>query len=153
MRDKVQVNLLIRTYSELVQLDSFLERFEYLNIKGVVGDATFGGERYLNQAFYRSREWKMARDATIARDWGNDLGVQGFDITDRILVHHMNPITPEDVRTRNPDILDPEYLISVTHNTHNAIHFGDKSLLQLPVVERRPGDTQLWAPIQLRSVA
>jgi hypothetical protein len=147
------VKRLIRTYTELSQLDNFLERFEYLSIKGVVGDPTFGYERYLNQAFYRSREWKLARDEVIARDWGNDLGVNGFDIRDRILVHHMNPISPQDVTQRNPDILNPEFLISVTHNTHNAIHYGDKSILRLPIVERRPGDTQLWGNLNLRSAA
>jgi hypothetical protein len=143
-----------RTFTELAQLDTFLERFEYLSIKGVVGDPTFGYERYLNQAFYRSREWRRARDEVISRDWGNDLGVNGYEIHDRILVHHMNPITPQDVAQRNPDILNPEYLISVTHNTHNAIHYGDKSILRLPIVERRPGDTQLWGnQHNLRSAA
>lgn len=142
-----------RSFTELNLLSTFEERFDYLSIKGVVGEQTFGGERYLNQAFYRSREWKWARDIVIARDYGNDLGVDGFDIRERILVHHMNPITPQDVLNRNPDILNPEYLISVTHNTHNAIHYGDRTLLRLPFVERRPGDTDLWEPTTLRSAA
>lgn len=144
---------MVRSFTELALLSTFEERFDYLSIKGVVGEQTFGGERYLNQTFYRSREWKWARDIVIARDYGNDLGVDGFDIHERILVHHMNPITPQDVMQRNPDILNPEYLISVTHNTHNAIHYGDRTLLRLPFVERRPGDTDLWEPTTLRSAA
>lgn len=134
----------IRTNSELTQLDSFEERFEYLRLKGHVGESTFGFERHLNQKFYTSREWRLVRDAVISRDLGLDLGVPGFEIYDRILIHHMNPITPEDIASGNADILDPEYLVSVTHNTHNAIHYGDASILRLPVVERRPGDTRLW---------
>ncbi len=143
----------MRTYSELAKLDDFVERFEYLSLKGVVGESTFGYERHRNQTFYRTREWRMVRDEVISRDLGNDLGVPGFEIYDRILIHHMNPITVVDVIQRNPDILNPEYLISVTHNTHNAIHYGDKSILRLPMVERRPGDTDLWGNLSLRSVA
>lgn len=135
---------MIRTYSELSKLGTFEERFAYLSIKARVGEETFGFERHLNQSFYRSREWRLARDETIARDFGCDLGIDGFDIHGRILIHHMNPMIPTDIIHGNPDIINPEYLISVTHNTHNAIHFGDASLLQLPVVERRPGDTKLW---------
>lgn len=142
-----------RSYTELNKLGTFEERFEYLSVKGVVGERTFGGERYLNQAFYRSREWKWARDIVISRDLGLDMGVPGFELYDKILVHHMNPITPQDVLRRNPDILNPEYLVAVSHNTHNAIHFGDKSILRLPFVERRPGDTDLWEPTILRSAA
>lgn len=142
-----------RSYSELKQLDTFVQRFDYLSIKGVVGESTFGYERHLNQRFYKSKEWQWARDEVISRDFGNDLGVPGFEIYDRILIHHMNPITPEDVLRRNPDILNPEFLISVTHNTHNAIHYGDASILRLPIVERRQGDTQLWGNLSLRNVA
>jgi hypothetical protein len=142
-----------RTYTELVQLNTFIERFDYLSIKGVVGESTFGYERHLNQQFYRSREWRIVRDEVIARDYGSDLGIEGFEIYDRILIHHMNPISPADVLSRNPDILDPEFLISVTHNTHNAIHYGDASILRLPVIDRRAGDTQLWGNLNLRSAA
>lgn len=135
---------MIRTYSELSQLETFEERFAYLSIKARVGESTFGFERHLNQKFYTSREWRLVRDEVIARDLGCDLGVVGFDIHDRILIHHMNPMVPTDLIHGNPDILNPELLISVTHNTHNAIHYGDASLLRLPIVERRPGDTRLW---------
>lgn len=134
----------IRTYSELNRLGSLKDRFDYLRLKGVVGESTFGFERHLNQKFYTSREWRLVRDEVITRDLGLDLGVPGFEIFDRILIHHMNPITPEDIERGNADILDPEYLISVTHNTHNAVHYGDASMLRLPVAARRPGDTQLW---------
>lgn len=143
----------IRTYSELSRLETFKERFNYLSLKGVVGESTFGFERHLNQKFYTSREWRLVRDEVISRDFGLDLGVPGFEIYDRILIHHMNPITPEDIEHGNADILAPEYLISTTHNTHNAIHYGDASILRLPVAPRRPGDTQLWDTQTLRSVA
>lgn len=151
--DKIQVNQLIRTYSELAQLDTFIERFDYLSLKGVVGESTFGFERHRNQKFYRSKEWRTVRDEVIARDLGNDLGIPGFEIYDRILIHHMNPMVVADIVGGNEDILNPEYLISVTHNTHNAIHYGDASILNLPMVERRPGDTNLWEPLTLRSAA
>ena len=135
-----------RTYTELIQCDSFLDRFKYLSLKGSVGEPTFGSERHLNQRFYSSREWRLIRDEVITRDLGLDLGVIGFDIYDRVLIHHMNPVTVQDIREGNTDILAPEYLISTTHNTHNAIHYGDQSRLNLPVQERRPGDTALWKP-------
>lgn len=140
----IQYLMVLRTYTELAQIDSFLDRYEYLKLKGSVGEKTFGSERPLNQAFYTSREWRLIRDEVITRDSGLDLGVIGHDIHDRILIHHMNPVTVSDIRHGNSDILDPEYLISVTHKTHNAIHYGDASLLQLPIRERRPGDTSLW---------
>lgn len=143
----------IRTYSELSEIVSFEDRFDYLKLIGTVGESTFGFERHRNQAFYRSREWRIVRDEVITRDYGCDLGVTGHEIFDRILIHHMNPMRPIDIISGNDDILNPEFLISVTHNTHNAIHFGSKALLAQPVVIRRPGDTQLWGnPIQ-RSVA
>jgi len=135
---------MIRTFTELQKLDTFVERFDYLKLRGVVGDETFGSERFRNQAFYRSREWRLIRDEVITRDFGQDLAADGFDIRDRIIIHHMNPMRPEDLIHHNEDILNPEYLISTTHNTHNAIHYGDASLLRLSVVERRPGDTKLW---------
>lgn len=133
-----------RTYSELSLRDTFLSRFRYLALGGKIGVYTFGFERSLNQAFYASREWKQARDQAIIRDNGCDLGVPGYEIYDRVLVHHMNPIAIEDLKTFNYDILDPEYLICVSTRTHNAIHFGDERHLPSPIVERRPGDTTLW---------
>ena len=135
---------MIRTYTELSRRHTFEDRFDYLNLRGVVAVDTFGFDRYLNQSFYRSREWRHIRADVIARDLGCDLGVPDHEIYDRLLIHHMNPITIEDFESGNPDILDPEYLITTCHATHNAIHYGDKSLLPKPFVERRPGDTKLW---------
>ena len=134
----------IRTYSELATYDTFLDRFRYLQLRGGVGIATFGFDRYLNQRFYRSREWKNIRSAVIVRDNGCDLGVEGHEIHDRIYIHHLNPMTVEDIQLGRDDILDPEFLITTTHRTHNAIHYGDESLLPQPMVERLPGDTKLW---------
>lgn len=134
----------IRRYSDLAQLPNFAERFEYLSLKGAVGEATFGFDRYLNQNFYRSTEWKQVRQKVIARDLGNDLGVEGFEIFDRITIHHMNPMTIEAIEEGRAEILDPDFLISCTHDTHNAIHYGDATLLRRPLVERRRGDTNLW---------
>lgn len=136
---------MIKSYSELRRLKTFEERFAYLKLSGAVGAATFGFDRYLNQDFYRSDLWKRARRNVIARDYGCDVGLTGFEIHARVYVHHMNPMSPEDIKHSNVDILDPEYLICVTHNTHNAIHYGDERLLRRrQVVERRPGDTKLW---------
>ena len=134
----------IRTYQELTQCTTFEERYRYLRLVGQVGVATFGYDRFINQQFYRSHEWKVVRDHVIARDLGRDLGIEGYDIHRRILVHHMNPITHDDLDKGAQTVLHPNYLITTTHNTHNAIHFGDESLLLLPPVERRPGDTKLW---------
>lgn len=133
-----------KSYYELSRFQTFEERFEYLQVNSVVGASTFGHERFLNQEFYRSREWKDARNYVIARDNGCDLGIPGFEIYDRIIVHHMNPMSPDVIEHGDPSILDPEYLISVTHSTHNAIHFGDKSLLPQPFVERSPNDHMPW---------
>lgn len=133
-----------KSYSELIRLKTFDERFDYLSLRGSVGDTTFGFERYLNQDFYRSYEWKHVRNTVIARDLGCDLALEGYEIYDRVIIHHMNPMTIEDIEDGNSDILDPEFLITTTHRTHNAIHFGDKNLLIPPLVERRPGDTVLW---------
>lgn len=135
---------MFKSYTELRRLYSFEDRFDYLKLGGSVGSSTFGFERYLNQNFYRSREWKYVRNHVISRDLGCDLGISGFDIHDRVIIHHMNPITVEDIENGNPDILDPEFLITTTHRTHNAIHYGDESLLLLLPKERRPGDTKLW---------
>jgi hypothetical protein len=135
----------LRTYSELMRFHSFEDRFEYLRIGGGVADQTFGGERWLNQDFYRSYQWKEVRDFVITRDLGQDLAHSDHTIFDRIIVHHMNPIAIEDLTDFNDDILNPEYLITTCHNTHNAIHYGDASLLPQPMVVRRPGDTTPWA--------
>lgn len=134
----------IRTFTELVRFSTFEERFDYLKLEAGVGVKTFGYDRWMNQDFYRSREWKNIRDEVIARDYGCDLAIRGYEIHDRILVHHMNPMTSDDIVHDNDDILNPEFLISVAHRTHNAIHFGDRSRLRQPLVERRPGDTKLW---------
>ena len=133
----------MRNFSELSQFLTFEERFRYLRLEGRVGRDTFGFDRYLNQRFYDSPEWKQARRDTIARDLGCDLGVEGFEVYDRILVHHMNPITPDDIQDRNLDILNPEFLITVSHDTHNAIHYGDEYAIP-SFTERAPGDTKLW---------
>jgi hypothetical protein len=137
---------MIRTYSELSRLPSFEERFNYLKLGGLVGEATFGYDRYLNQEFYRSVLWKRARTHVIARDYGRDLGVEGYDIQDKVYVHHMNPMRPVNLMDEvDLDVINPEYLICVTHNTHNAIHYGDEGLLRRnQLVVRRPGDTKLW---------
>lgn len=133
-----------RSYSELRRLGSLEERFRYLSVRATVASATFGSDRYLNQRFYASQEWRSIRNHVILRDRGCDLGIDGFEIHDRIYIHHMNPMTIEDIVDGDPSILDPEFLISVTLRTHNAIHYGDESQLPKPFVERRPGDTQLW---------
>lgn len=133
-----------RTYTKLSRLDTFEERFDYLSIRGHVAERTFGGERWLNQDFYRSRQWKLVRQHVIARDLGCDLGIEGYEIFDKVIIHHMNPIDRDQISHGDPAILDPAFLITVTHNTHNAIHFGDKSKLPNVMVERRPGDTRLW---------
>lgn len=133
-----------RSYSELRRFSTFEERFAYLSLRGEVGRATFGFDRWINQQFYRSREWQQVRDLVIVRDEGCDLGVRGYDIHSRLMVHHMNPIAPDDLVRGEEWVLDPEYLITTTHRTHNAIHYGDESLIRRAPVERRPGDTKLW---------
>ena len=135
----------IRTYSELITLPSFEERYEYLRLFGKVGQETFGFDRYLNQAFYQGDpEWKRVRDKVIIRDNGCDLGIDGREIYGKILVHHMNPITKEDILTRSIMLLNPEYLICVTKQTHDAIHYGDSNLLMKDPIERKPNDTCPW---------
>jgi hypothetical protein len=133
-----------RSYSELRRLDTFEQRFEYLNLQGFVGEQTFGFDRWMNQQFYRSREWKRARDEVIVRDQACDLGIPGYDIHHGLLVHHMNPLSELDLVAGEEYIIDPEFLITTTHRTHNAIHYGDASLLPRAPVERVPGDTKLW---------
>lgn len=134
----------LRTYSDLRKLTTFDERFEYLSMPGEVGQATFGFARWLNQRFYRSREWRQVRDFVVVRDEACDLGISGHEIHAQLLVHHMNPVTSEALIEGEAWVLDPEYLITTTHRTHNAIHYGDLSLLPSAPVERRPGDTNLW---------
>ncbi len=134
----------IKTYSELILLPTFEERFKYLQLKGRVGEDTFGFDRYINQNFYRSAEWKRVRDYIIIRDNGCDLGVDGYEIHGKILIHHMNPITVSDINFSTEYLMNPEYLICVTHNTHNAIHYGDeKQIITGPVV-RTKNDTCPW---------
>lgn len=140
---------IIRNYSEFAKLDNFLDRFEYLKLSGVVGAETFGFDRYLNQALYSSPEWKKSRRNTVLRDNGCDLGLEDYPLN-RALVHHMNPITLEQIENRDPIIFDEEFLITVSHNTHNAIHYGDQTLLPQPLIERRPGDTLLWRRLNER---
>ena len=134
----------IRTYSELSQIPTFEERYEYLALRGVVGEPTFGYDRWINQAFYRSAEWRHIRNYVISRDLGCDLGVEGYEIHDKVIIHHMNPMQQVDLLHGNDDIVNLEYLISTTHKTHNAIHYGDGSLLPKQYTPRRPGDTKLW---------
>lgn len=137
--------IFMRTYAELSQLETFMERFRYLQLNGTIGDDTFGFDRYLNQVFYTSKEWRHVRDIVIVRDNGNDLGVTGFSITKKnLIVHHMNPICVEDILKRKEDILNPEYLISVSRSTHQAIHYGNLDLLPKELVKRKPNDTCPW---------
>lgn len=135
----------IRTYSELSKLKTFRERYEYLKLDGTVGEETFGFDRYINQMFYKSEEWKRIRNYVITRDNGCDLGIQDRKIIDSvILVHHMNPITKEDIINKNEILLDPEYLITTIKPTHDAIHYGDESLLADDLVIRSKNDTCPW---------
>lgn len=128
----------------MARLSTFEDRFDYLQLRGNVGQSTFGFDRYINQRFYTSSQWKSIRDYVISRDLGLDLGVDGYEIYDKIIIHHMNPMTADDIRHGDQDILDPEFLITTTHKTHNAIHYGDKSLLASLPKQRRRGDTNLW---------
>ena len=134
----------LRTYRELLREETFVARFRYLSLSGIVGDTTFGFDRWINQQFYTSREWRSLRHEIIARDEGCDLGILGHEIHDRIIIHHMNPISAEEIQQSDDDILNPEYLITTSHLTHNAIHYGDERLLPRPIVDRKPGDTKLW---------
>lgn len=133
-----------RRYSELSRIEKFTDRYDYLRIGGTVGVETFGFDRYINQDFYRSQAWKSAREQTIIRDEGCDLGIPGHEIHGQLLVHHMNPMTAEEVMHGVDWITDPEFLITTCHITHNAIHYGDRNLLRTPYVPRVPGDTRLW---------
>ena len=134
----------IKTYSELIALPTFEERYRYLRLRGSVGEDTFGFDRYLNQKFYRSAEWKRIRDQVIVRDCGCDLGIDDREIHGKILIHHMNPIREKDIRYLTDILLNPEYLICVSHNTHNAIHYGNEDLLVKNPIARTPNDTCPW---------
>ena len=138
------IQMSIRTYSELITIPTFKERFEYLRLDGKVGEETFGFDRYLNQSFYKSPEWRSVRDFVIIRDCGCDLAIEGHEIFGKILVHHMNPIRIEDIVNRSEYLLDPEYLICTIKNTHDAIHYGDSSLLITEPIERTKNDTCPW---------
>lgn len=136
---------MIRTYSDLCKLVSFEERYSYLKLNGSIGEETFGFDRFINQSFYKSREWKTIRDFIIIRDNGCDLGLIGHDIRGKIIIHHINPISKNDIVTGSDLLLNPEFLISTTHATHNAIHYGDEKLLMSnSVIERLPNDTCPW---------
>lgn len=139
-----RMNIMIRTYTGLSLFDTFEERFEYLKLGGSVGQSTFGFDRYINQKFYRSAQWKDVRHQVAIRDNGCDLGVPGYEINGAVLIHHLNPINVDDIVHGTDWLLNPEYLILTTHNTHNAIHFGDSSVLREPYKPRSPGDTKLW---------
>jgi hypothetical protein len=140
--------MIIRTYSELIELPTFEERYRYLQLRGKVGEDTFGWDRYLNQKFYRTdKEWLAIRDYVIIRDNGCDLAMSDREIREKIIVHHMNPITKEDIMRRTKFLLDPEYLICTVDSTHKAIHYGDESLLIKAPVERTKNDTCPWRRI------
>lgn len=133
-----------KSYSELIRLNTFEERFRYLKLDGIVGETTFGFDRYLNQIFYNSPEWKKLRNEIIVRDNGCDLGVEGYLIHGKILIHHINPITIDDIRNKSSRLFDKNNLITTVHNTHNAIHYGDESLIFTVPIERKPNDTCPW---------
>lgn len=141
------VTLMIRTYSELSKLQTFEERFQYLKLEGSVGKSTFGFDRYLNQVFYKSKMWKRIRDEVIFRDHGCDLGIDGHEIYGSVVIHHMNPITAKDIETESDLLINPEYLITTIHNTHNAIHYGDENQLIIGPIERTKNDTCPWRNI------
>ena len=134
----------LKTYSELTQLSTFRERFEYLKLDGTIGEDTFGFDRYLNQIFYKSKEWASVRREVIIRDKGCDLGMDGYEIRGKILIHHMNPIRQQDILRRSDLLLNPEYLITTVLSTHNAIHYGDEHLLPIVPIERSRNDTCPW---------
>ena len=134
----------LRTYSELIKLQTFEERFNYLKLDGIVGQETFGFDRYLNQVFYKSKEWLHIRNIVIARDNACDLGVEGHDIYNRILIHHMNPISIDDILKRSDLLLNPEYLVTTIKRTHDAIHYGDENLIATGQIIRTPNDTCPW---------
>ena len=133
-----------KCYTELSELTTFNERFNYLKLDGIVGEETFGYDRILNQLLYKSKKWRKVRDEVLIRDNGGDLGLEDYPINGRAIIHHMNPITVEDVLNDKPEIFDPEYLITVSNSTHNAIHFSNENNLQKDPIERTQNDTCLW---------
>ena len=133
-----------KCYTELSKLTTFNERFNYLKLDGIVGEETFGYDRILNQLLYKSKKWRKVRDEVLIRDNGGDLGLEDYPINGRAIIHHMNPITVEDVLNNKPEIFDPEYLITVSNSTHNAIHFSNENNLQKDPIERTQNDTCLW---------
>ncbi len=135
---------MMKTYTEALKHVTFEDRFNYLKLSGDVGQDTFGFDRWLNQNFYRSDLWRGIRDTVIIRDGGFDLAMDGYLITDKIIIHHINPITKSDILNQTDFLLNPDYLICVSHRTHNALHYGDISILTVDPVERKPGDTKLW---------
>jgi hypothetical protein len=135
---------MIRCYSDLIQLETFKERYYYLKLHGKVGEDTFGFDRYINQSLYKSDKWKKTRSQIIIRDNGCDLGIEGHELDNYIVIHHMNPLTLEDIEEERDVVFNPEYLISCSSRTHKAIHFGDENLLPKDFIERRPNDTCLW---------
>lgn len=135
---------MIKSYSEAIAIPDYYERYQYLKLQGTIGEETFGSLRFLNQKLYDSEEWKKFRRKVILRDNGNDMAVDGFNIPGRAIVHHINPITAEDIINKNPKVFDLENVILVSHNTHEAIHYGNESLLPIEYKEREPGDTLLW---------
>lgn len=140
----IRMNTSIKTYSELITIPTFRERFQYLKLGGSVGESTFGYDRYLNQTLYRSAEWKRFRRDMILRDNGCDLACEGYEIYEKVLLHHINPLTIQDILRRDPKIFDPENVICTVLNTHNAIHYGDESLLVTEPIERFKNDTCPW---------
>lgn len=144
MMTKKMMSMMIRTYEELMKLHTFEERFRYLKLVARVGEETFGTERYLNQQFYHSQEWKSIRDQIILRDNACDLGIEGRELESRIIIHHMNPISKDDLIHQTDFLLNPNYLICTSKKTHSAIHYGDDSILKHAVIERTPNDTCPW---------
>lgn len=133
-----------RTYSELIQYPTLLDRFKYLKLDGIVGIDTFGHDRFLNQALYTSYEWKKIRNRVIVRDMGCDMALDGYGIYGRVIMHHINPLSIEDIESRSSKVFDMDNLVCVSHMTHEAIHYGDENLLPKDPIERKPGDTRLW---------
>lgn len=135
---------MIKTYSELLSFKTFMDRYNYLKLSGKVGVETFGFDRYLNQMLYRSKRWKELRPKIITRDNACDMALEGYDIYDRIIIHHMNPISIKDIEEDNDDIFNPEFLVCVSSRTHNPIHFGEERKAPEPIIQRRPNDMCPW---------
>lgn len=136
--------MLTKSYRNLILLPTFKERFEYLKLAGTVGESTFGFDRYLNQRFYQSREWRQFRSKVITRDEGNDMGIKDYPISGTVIIHHINPLSVKDFEEQSDLLFDMNNVICVSHNTHEAIHYGDESLLPKDPIERKPNDTIPW---------